>query len=361
MGRQLAADGWECHVAVPAPARLADEYAAAGMSLHVVPMARVTTSGGPARWAGYAARWPATVARLAALIRQVDTTVVHSNSLHCWYGWAAARLTRRPHVWHAREIVFQSRRALTVERWMARRFADAVIAVSAAVASQLDPVNMHVITDEADPCQFHPGRAGRFRAGAGIDDGTPLVGSVARIDTWKGFDTLLDAFPDVRRSRPDAELVVAGAPVGGKDAYAEQLRRQADSLPGVHWLGPRADVAELMADLDLFVQVSSEPEPFGLVIVEALSCGVPVVAGAAGGPLEILGDEATTRATDAGRLVPAADPAALAAAVRELLPAGPSSTTARRSRRPLRTPSPVTFAGLFDAVIDGPGRRPGRG
>ena len=60
MGRQLATDGWECHVAVPAPARLADEYAAAGISLHVVPMARLTTSGGPAWWADYAARWPVT-------------------------------------------------------------------------------------------------------------------------------------------------------------------------------------------------------------------------------------------------------------------------------------------------------------
>ena len=48
MLRQLAEDGWECHVAVPAPARLADEYAAAGAVLHIVPMARLTTSGGPA-------------------------------------------------------------------------------------------------------------------------------------------------------------------------------------------------------------------------------------------------------------------------------------------------------------------------
>jgi glycosyltransferase involved in cell wall biosynthesis len=290
------------------------------------------------------------VARLAALVRRLDVTVVHSNSLHAWYGWAAAALTRRPHVWHAREVVFQSGAALTVERWLTRQFADAVIAVSEAVASQLDPANVHVITDEADAARFHPGRAGRFRAGAGIADGTQLVGSVARIDTWKGFDALLDAFPRMRQAHPDVELVVAGGPVGGKEAYAEGLRQRAVSLPGAHWLGPRPDVAELMADLDVFVQVSSEPEPFGLVIVEALACGVPVVAGAAGGPLEILGPDAVTRPTDAGRLVPPDDPAALAEAVGQLLPPGPSSTGARRSRRPLRTPSRATFAGLFDAV-----------
>ena len=70
------------------------------------------------------------------------------------------------------------------------------------MASQLDPANVHVITDEADPCEFYPGRAGGFRGRAGIADETPLVGSVARIDTWKGFDTLLAAFPDIRRGPP---------------------------------------------------------------------------------------------------------------------------------------------------------------
>jgi glycosyltransferase involved in cell wall biosynthesis len=108
-----------------------------------------------------------------------------------------------------------------------------------------------------------------------------------------------------------------------------------------------------MADLDVFVQVSSEPEPFGLVIVEAMSCGVPVVAGAAGGPLEILGPDATIRATGAGRLVPPADPVALADAVGELLPSIPSSASSRRARQPLREPSSATFAELFDAVAAG--------
>ena len=69
-------------------------------------------------------------------------------------------------MWHAREIVFQSRAALRVERWLARHFADAVIAMSAAVAAQLDPGNVTVVTDEADPTAFRAGRAGRFRAAA---------------------------------------------------------------------------------------------------------------------------------------------------------------------------------------------------
>ncbi len=372
MIRQLAEDGWECHVTVPAPARLADEYAAAGAVLHIVPMARLTTSGSPLRWGAYAARWPLAVVRLAVLILRIRVQVVHSNSLHSWYGWAAAALTRRPHVWHAREMVFQSSAALRVERWLARHFAVVVIAVSAAVGAQLDPANVTVITDEADPARFRPDMAGRFRAGAGIGDEVPLIGSVARLDTWKGFGVLLDAYPALRAACPRVELVVAGGVVPGKEEYADALERRAASLPGVHWLGPRRDVGELMADLDVFVQVSTEPEPFGLVLVEALAAGVPVVAGAAGGPLEILAasdanpDANSDANSDAnpdaslGRLVAPGDAPALAAAALALLPSTPSSTIRRRARRPLRQPGRPRFAAVFDLVAAGRSQKPRR-
>ncbi|HLH46945.1 MAG TPA: glycosyltransferase family 4 protein, partial [Acidimicrobiales bacterium] len=309
MVRELTADGWECHVALPGPARLAAAYAAAGAVLHVVPMQRVTAQGSAPRWAArYLLRWPVTVLRLAALARRCGVDVVHSNSLHSWYGWAAARLTGRPHVWHARELVVQSPAALAVERLLARRFATTVLATSHAVAAQLDPANVVVAYDTPDPERFGPERAGHFRAGAGIPDDVPLVGSVSRIDTWKGVDRLLDAAPVLRRARPDLEIVVAGADVGGKEAYADELRRRAAELGFVRWLGARSDVPELMADLDVLVQVSTAPEPFGLVHVEALASGTPVVAGDEGGPVEILAGATP----GSGILVPAGDPAALA-------------------------------------------------
>ena len=363
MLRQLSDDGWDCHVAIPARPRLAAEYAAAGVTVHVLAMPHLTTSGSPFRWARFAAWWPIAVIRLALLVRRLDVSVVHTNSLHSWYGWATAALTRRPHVWHAREIVFQSRAALRVERFLARRFAARVIAVSAAVAGQLDPANVVVILDDADPDRFGPAHAGAFRPRVGVDDGAPLIGSVARIDTWKGFDTLIEAFPAVAAARPGVQLVIAGAPVPGKEGYAAALAERARAMAGVQWLGPRDDIPDLMADLDLFVQVSTEPEPFGLVVVEALASGVPVVAGAAGGPLEVLGQEAAQGAVREGRLVPPGDPVELAAAIVDLLPLHPSSSEARRNRPRLRLPLPGRFAAVFDQTVDPltrRRRRPGR-
>lgn len=364
MIRQLDANGWECHVATSKPARLAAEYAAAGAVLHIVPMERITTSGSPGRWLRFAARWPVSVLRLARLARRIDADVIHANAIHSLYGWAVALLVRRPHVWHAREIVVQSSVALRVERFLTRRFATVVIAISQAVADQLDPSNVIEITDEPDPDVFTPARAGRFRASAGIADDVPLIGAATRIDTWKGVDVLLDAVPLMRRARPDLEVVVAGGVVGDKEAYAEGLARRAATL-GVRWLGARSDVPDLMADLDVYVQASTEAEPFGLGLVEALVSGCPVVATAAGGPLEILAGAPPAT----GRLVPFRDAPALADAALALLPDPPSTTAGRRGRPRLRRGTSVaprseagssgSFAGLFSRVADaGRGYRP---
>jgi glycosyltransferase involved in cell wall biosynthesis len=359
MIRQLSADGWECHVAIGGPPRLAAEYAAAGATVHIVPMERITTSGGWGRWPRYLVAWPASVVRLTLLARRLHADVIHTNTLHSWYGWAAAALLRRPHVWHAREIVVQSALALRVERYLTRHFADRVVAISAAVAAQFtDPDaagsgsrgHVAVIFDEPDPAEFHPALAGRFRAAAGIPEQVPLVGSVGRIDTWKGVDVFLDAVPAMRAARPDLEVVVAGPPVAGKEIYAAELTARAAAL-GVHWLGPRDDVPELLADLDVYVMASTEPEPFGLGLVEALATGTPAVATAAGGPVEVL----TPLPAFAGRMVPIRDAPALAAAVVALLPAS-TSTADRAARRPLRQVATTRFAELFDSVAE---RRPG--
>jgi glycosyltransferase involved in cell wall biosynthesis len=351
MVRSLAHAGWDCHIALPATSPMAEEFDAAGATLHVVPMRRITTSGGVRYWLGYAAAWPASVIRLAVLARRLDTGIVHSNSLHCWYGWAAARLIRRPHVWHAREIVVQSGAALRLERWLCRYGAHTVVAVSAAVAAQLDPANVVVEYDGVDPAEFCPRRAGVFRARIGVPDDVALIGSAGRIDIWKGVDVLLDAVPELQRRRPDVHVAVAGPTVAEKGGYADRLARRATRLRGVHWLGPRSDVAEMIADLDVLVLPSTEPEPFGLAVIEALASGVPVVATAAGGPLEILGPHPDVN----GRLIPPGDAIALADAVVSLLPPGPSSTEQRRSRSVL-TPAtaPGDLPALFQRVLDDP-------
>jgi glycosyltransferase involved in cell wall biosynthesis len=360
----------ESHVVLPAPSPLAAELEGAGAQLHILPMRRLTLSGNLRYRLAYVVAWPLVVSRLARLARRLRADVIHTNSLHSLYGFAAARIVRRPHIWHAREIVVQSPAALRLERALARRFADVVVAASNAVAEQLDPRNVRVLIDGVDFDRFTPARAGRFRAAAGIADDVPLCGFAGRIDSWKGVDVLLEAFPAVRARIPTVELVIAGAAVRGKEDYAASLRSRAEAMTGVRWLGERDGIAEVFADLDVFVLPSTAPEPFGMVVIEALASGVPVVATDAGGPQDIALLAAGHEPGPAGpeghepgpagpeghepgpvRLVPPGGAPALAEAVTELLLASATSTERRRARPSLWPLPPPDYAALFRDVV----------
>src|SRR3954469_7057196 len=345
--RSLPRDEFDFHIALPGPSPLAAEFEAAGATLHVVPMQRLSTSHGAGAWGGYVTGWPVAVARLTALARRLHVDVVHTNSLHSWYGWAAARVLGLPHVVHAREIVVQSRAALRVERALCRHFATRVIAVSYAVAAQLDPANVVVLDEYLDAEEFLPVRAGAFRARVAIPDDEPLIGAVARLDPLKGMDVLLDAYAIARGKRPDLQLVVVGSPVLGQDAYAAELRARIDGTPGARLLETRDDIPDVMADLDVLAFPSVEPESYGLVLVEALASGTPVVATDHGGPPEIVARARPGTAT----VVPAGDADALASALLDVLPLQTSSVR-RRARLPAFTPPPPQFAALFRALVD---------
>lgn len=328
---------------VPSEPPLRAELEAAGATVHIVPMRRISRSFTPRDWLAYAWGWPVAVTRLVRLVRRLDVDVVHTNSLHSWYGWAVAGLTRRPHVWHAREIVVQSGAALRVERFLTRHFATRVACASHAIADQLHTRNTVVVYDAPDGTVFSPARAGAFRARHRIADDVPLAGFVGRFDTWKGLDVLLDAWPRLKLQRTDAHLVVAGGPVLGKEPYAEDLARRAAALPDVHWLGELAegDVAALLADLDVLAVPSTEPEPFGLAMIEALMSGTPVVATDAGGPREI----AALAAPGSTRLVPPRDADALVDALDATLDGAHAHT-----RTSLVTIPPGDLAGVLRAA-----------
>jgi glycosyltransferase involved in cell wall biosynthesis len=322
------------------------ELEAAGATVHVVPMRRLTGSGSVGYWVAYILWWPVTVARLVWLARSIKADVVHSNSLHSLYGWAVALVVRRPHVWHGREIVVQSAAALRLERFLARRYATVVVAISDAVAGELDVPNTEVILDDVDSDMFGPHRAGRARAVLGIGDDVPLLLFAGRIDVWKGLDVLLDALPLVRQAVPGVELIVAGPDVAGKEDYAAELRATAEKIGGVRWLGERNDVPELMADADVFAAPSTYPEPYGLVLVEALASGVPVVTTDAGGAAEI-----AASAGVAAQAVAPNDPEALAAAIVGLLRSPLAGQRPRTARKRLWRGADADWAGLYQRVI----------
>jgi glycosyltransferase involved in cell wall biosynthesis len=143
-------------------------------------------------------------------------------------------------------------------------------------------------------------------------EGHPVVGVVGRLRHEKGQDVLLEAFALVLKDAPDARLLVVG---DGPDRQA--LERQADSLGiagQVVWVGsvPPEGVYGYYGAMDILV-VPSRFEGFGLVAVEGMAAGVPVVASDVEGLSEVVEHEIESV------LVPAADSQAMARALTRLL------------------------------------------
>jgi len=316
---------YQAVVALPSDGPLVPRLERAGATVVIVPsMRKLTSRQGKAGLAAFAAGYPRGVLALAAEIRSHAADLVHTNTIHNLYGWAAARLTGRPHVWHVREIVWQSAALRRLEVALARRYSSRVVVTSDAVGRMFDhdgarPPHVVRIANGVDVARFTPGTSSRVRDDLGIASEALLVGAAGRLDLWKGFEDFIDAAAAVHRRRPDVRFVLAGGPIEGHRDYQARLEQQASArgLDGImHFAGWRygpETMSEFYRSVDVFVLPSREPEPFGLVVLEAMASARPVIATAHGGPLELVVDGVT------GLLTPPRDAAAMARAMLQLV------------------------------------------
>lgn len=139
----------------------------------------------------------------------------------------------------------------------------------------------------------------------------PLIGMVGRLQRWKGMHVFIAAMARVHWSRPGVRAVIVGGPHETEPRYASELRAQA-SLLGLNdvitFAGFQTNIPEWMQAMDVFVH-ASDREPFGIVLIEAMALGKPVIAGSGGGPAEIITDG------ENGILVPYGDVGSLAHAI----------------------------------------------
>src|SRR5207245_4947571 len=139
---------------------------------------------------------------------------------------------------------------------------------------------VRVIRNGIDTTRFAPSLA---RDGA--DARGPFVGTLARLDPRKGIRILLDAMPHLLPEYPEALLLVGGA--GEEKEALERQARALDLGDRVVFVGPVHEPRDFYRRLDLFVLPSLD-EGFGLVLLEAMATGVPVIGTCVGGVPEIL-------------------------------------------------------------------------
>jgi glycosyltransferase involved in cell wall biosynthesis len=253
----------------------------------------------------------AAILKLTAKLRhRVD--VVHAHGLRgALIGVTAARLARVPAIFTAHNL---APNLSTVQRAILRRLArdaERVVAVSEAVAATIVALGVPrdritVIPNGIDIGPFQCAYdTVAVRAAYDIHGPTPLIVAIGRLSHEKGFDVLLQAYRQVHAAIPDARLIIAG---DGVEAAALKALAPED----VRFAGRIENVVPLLQAADI-VALPSRLEGQGIVALEAMAAGRPVIASRIGGLMETVVEGET------GLLVPAEDATALADGLSKLI------------------------------------------
>ena len=227
-----------------------------------------------------------------------DYDLILANSQKAFITAAISSLRGSPAVlWYLHDILTakhfsQVNRLVAI--FLANRFAAKVLVNSQAtgqafVAAGGKAKLTHVVYNGFEPQKFELVNfedVQKIRDQLRIGD-APLVGLFSRLSYWKGQHVLLEAIKHLSK----VQVILVGTALFGEQEYVCELKALAEipELAGrVHWLGFRDDIPTLMKACDIIVHTSTEPEPFGRVIVEGQLAQKPVIASAAGGALELI-------------------------------------------------------------------------
>lgn len=256
------------------------------------------------------------VRKLAAAIRRERIALVHTHGTFAQIvGGLAAWRAGVPTVHHVHDLYAPTRSSAdaALQHLALRVPAAAIVAVSHSARARLlasgAPWNrVRVVHNGVSRARTTP---------AFSRPGGPAVVWCGRLQRWKGAHVFLDAARMVKDAHPDARFWIVGGTLFGREPeYAAELHEQARRLDlesAVTFTGHVDDARPYLAAADVVVHCSIDPEPFGLVIAEAMAEGKPVVAFDEGGPAEMI------ESGRSGRLVAPGSTDAIAAATADLL------------------------------------------
>jgi glycosyltransferase involved in cell wall biosynthesis len=245
--------------------------------------------------------------------RAIEAEIVHVNTSALLVAAIVGRPGGAKLTWHVHEIIGRPRLLALVFRTLPITASDRVVVISAAVGRHMRPswlAHRRVTI-------VHNGIAPRERAPAALPAlGEPKVAFVGRLNQWKGYEVFVEAARRVGARHASVGFVIAGSPPAGEEWRTDDLKTRADESglgDRMTILGYWPDVPGLFDAVQIAVVPSLWPEPFGMVILEAMRSGCAVVATNHGGAPEIIEDEVS------GLLVPPGDAEALAAAIERLV------------------------------------------
>ncbi len=257
------------------------------------------------------------------LLRKHAIDIVHSNDMMIgFFPGIIAKIMKLPHVCHIRTNVSEFKTSIKLVGWLLPALSDVLICISKTVllqfGSQPDPKMKLVYNGlPLDIINLKLPFKKDFRSNLGFSQGDKVICCVGRINSWKGQDFLARAFASIAHELPDnVKLLFVGDSYPGSEFYQTQLEASIEQL-GIRERTTQisfiTDVRSVYEAIDILVVPSIVPEPFGLVVVEGMTYGCPIIAANHGGPSEILKDHVT------GLLYEPGDLQGLAERIRQLV------------------------------------------
>ena len=317
--------GVPSHIVVALPRRgvLADRLEALGATVEVGELgAALRADLAPGRFGKFLRKARTGARFVESLVERHGIDIVHTNTTVLIGAAYGAHRSSAKHVWHVHEILDRPSWARSGVRSLIRRWSDVAIANSqATAAAMLDPRIERAVTihngvskgrsaiDLTDPSEV--------RRGLGLKDTDRLAVLPGRVNSWKGHRLVLDAIEALGDAAP--QVVFAGSPPPGQEHFAISLDaevRERGLQERVTRIPFTDDLPSLLAAADVCLVPSTRPEPFGLVAIEAMAVGTPVIAADHGGLPEIVQDGFT------GALFEPCSASSLAAALKDVFADG---------------------------------------
>ncbi|WP_166484721.1 glycosyltransferase family 4 protein [Clostridium cuniculi] len=231
------------------------------------------------------------------LIKEKNIDIVYTNTSVIFVGGISAKICKVKSVWHIREIIKSKYERFIVSK-IVNIFSDYIIANSKATAEAIsknkdkvkvvyNAIDIEKNSDLEDIDEFYKEVAATIvRSNNKIK-----IGMAGRINRWKGQKLFVDMAKLVSEENDNVEFLIAGDVYKGEDYILDNLKGyilESGVKDKIGLLGQVDNMSNFYKKLDIFVLPSIQPEPFGLVVIEAMNNKLPVVATNHGGPVEII-------------------------------------------------------------------------
>lgn len=231
------------------------------------------------------------------LIKEKSIDIVYTNTSVIFVGGISAKICKVKSVWHIREIIKSKYERFIVSK-IVNIFSDYIIANSKATAEAIsknkDKVKVvyNAIDIEKNSGLEDIDEVYKEVASTIVKSNNKIrIGMAGRINRWKGQKLFVDMAKLVSEENDNVEFLIAGDVYKGEDYILDDLKGyilESGVKDKIGLLGQVDNMSNFYKKLDIFVLPSIQPEPFGLVVIEAMNNKLPVVATNHGGPVEII-------------------------------------------------------------------------